>query len=219
MTRAASSRRAANLSSSISISAATSWPARVSTSTSSSSALIRRSAAASSSTTAMPAITVSRLSPISPTALLSCSTCRLNRSARPISRCCWPSSQAMRYFRPLISTLTSGTALLRFRQHLADGFHRLHQPARHVMGAVVEPLGPRRRLVQLGGEPRPLMHQALGIHLHAIVLAQPGVQRLDALVEPRHGPVEPRLGRQQAVFSFCVAHRSHGPSSPPEPPA
>src|SRR5690606_39319587 len=174
----------ANRASSASISAATSCPARVSTRTSSSSALMRRSASASSSTTAMPAMTVNLVSPISPTAPFISSTWPLSRSASPIRCRCWPSSQAMRYLRPLISTLTSGTVLLRFGQYGAHGFHRLDQPARHVMRAVVEPLGPRCGLVELGGQTRPFLHQPLGIDLDAIVLAQPRFEVLDALVQP-----------------------------------
>src|SRR5690606_26859024 len=216
---AASMSFLANWASVFSSSAAMSCPAWVRALTWSSRAAIRRSASASSSSTAIPAMTVRRLSPISPTAPLSPSTWVLNRSARPIRCPCWPSSQAMRYLRPLISTLTSGTSALRLLQNGADILHRLDQPARHFMRAIIEPLGAGRGLVEFGGEPGPLMHQALGIHLHALLALHAAGQLARAGFEPRPRPVEPRRGCHQPLFKFCLTHGRYRPQDASIPAA
>src|SRR6516164_3085821 len=72
----------------------------------SSSRLMRWPASASSSATVIAAITVSRVSPISPN-LLRSPLIRLSSSrARFIKWPSWPSSQAIRNWRPLLVTLT-----------------------------------------------------------------------------------------------------------------
>src|SRR5690606_27322743 len=139
----------------------------------------------------MPAITVSRLSPISPKSPLKALMWPLKRSARPRRCASCPSSQAMRNLRPLISTLTSGigrSSFGLFGQHFADGFHGRDQPARHLAGTLVQPPRPCRHLLEFTGEPRPLPEQLLGVGLDPAVRPHPAIEAANAGFEPRQRP-------------------------------
>src|SRR5262249_20671174 len=100
-------------------------------------------------------ITVRRASPISPKR--SCNS-RIRRSksrASPIRWFSWPSSQAIRYCRPLMVTVTwdMASALLR-REHRADALHDVVEPAGDLAVAGLQPARLCGGSVELGGEAR-----------------------------------------------------------------
>jgi len=79
------------------------------------------------------------------------------------------------------------------------------------MGAVIEALGAGRCLVELGGQTRAFMHEALGIDLHAVLLAQAGIKVAHRQVQARQGTVEACAGRCQPVFKIRLTHCYYGP--------
>src|SRR3569623_440216 len=192
---AATARRRANFCSISSASMVSSRPAVVSSAMSRCSASILRLASASSSRRAMPAITVRRVSPISPKSPLNAAT-RPSKSAARSSRCCsCPSSQPMRYFLPAFSTTTSGIA-----KDLIDRIHGGDQPTRDFGRGVVQPLGLGAGLVVVAGELGPLGQQLLGIGFDAGVGPHPAVEAAHAGLQPLKGPVQPLGGGFEGVF-------------------
>src|SRR5580693_8136616 len=155
----------------------------------------------SDSTSAMvsAAITVSRVSPISPN-LVRKPSIRVSRSRASSMRWpSWPSSQAMRNCRPLMVTLTWDIPLPPKRklgstcrpgarprsaggpQHAADGFDRAIDALSHLAIGGLERAAARRGLIELAGQPRAVVVERvdlIGERLHAAVGLAPALRRL-----------------------------------------
>src|SRR5579872_5663017 len=151
----------------------------------------------------MPVITTRRLSPISPKPSLKVPMRRLNSSARS-SRCCsWPSSQAMRYFLPAISTLTSGI--------VEDAVHSIHgndEASRDLGVGLLEAPRALRGLFEVAGEARSLRQQLLGVGLDARLRAEARLHHAEACLEAGKGTVELRRGGLDRLVGF--GHGSPG---------
>src|SRR5580704_14759782 len=173
------------------------------------------------------AITVSRVSPISPNFVRKPSI-RVSRSRASSMRWpSWPSSQAMRNCRPLMVTLTwdirppptrftrrpaaRGRSALG-RQHAADGFDGLIDTLRHLAIGGLERAAAGCSMVKLAGEPGAVVVERMdliGERLDAAVDLTPALRRLVQRLERQRQTAACSLDRIGLAHALTqLSHRA-----------
>src|SRR6202023_3578055 len=171
-----------------------------------------------SSAISSAAMMVSRMSPISPKSSRNRAMRRSRSRARPARCSSCPSSHAIRYCRPLMLTLTCPTRVpatkalsLGWLDDRTNARDRGIEPRRDLPVGRLQRAAPRRRDVELGGEPRPVRIE--GVHLGgerrlALVALEPAADRSVERIE--RGLQAPGRGFDRACLGHAPPRRATG---------